>query len=103
IDDHARPEVIRIVRLPCPNRSEKRAVQSLGECGVTNIVHCNVSIDTGFYVSFSIEMEITATSSNTAIHMGTIIPEVQEEHLLCLPEVHNLFTKIITLFGGNHQ
>ena len=59
--------------------------------------------DTGFNISFMVDMEVDATSVDTASGKWAVAPEVNHEDGLCITEVINCYAYLVSLLRCGHK
>ena len=79
IDDHTGRQGILGEWLPGTNLPEELRGEHLLEAFLIDIVHSEVSENAGLNVPVGIDMEILPAPSETAINIGTIVPEIAEK------------------------
>jgi hypothetical protein len=62
-----------------------------------------VGINTRLYISIGIDVKISLPSGNASPDMRTIIPEIEDEHGFGSPEIHDLFSEMVSLLWSNYE
>jgi hypothetical protein len=62
-----------------------------------------MGVDTGLHIPIGIDVEISPPPGNTSPDMGTVIPEIEDEHRFGLPESYDLFSEMVSLLRSDHE
>ena len=103
VDDHARPQMVRVVGLTGSDVLEERTVQCFFQGLFFDIIHGDMSIDAGFHVSLGVDVEVAAGARNAPVHVRAVIPEVQDKDGARIPDEQDLTPEMVSLFRSHHQ
>ncbi len=103
VNDHTGAKVVRVVRLPVPNTSKKFAIQGFCQADITNVVLCNMGVYAWLHIAIRIDVKVPPAPGNASLHVGTVVPEVENKERFFSSESQYLPPQIVSLLWRYHQ